>query len=75
MKNGDRVVILSSPTDREWWGSTDPYGGWATIVYPYDDDPWNKTVPVNFDNIPPNNTYRFPPDFVFTLYVIEEEPW
>jgi hypothetical protein len=74
VRNGDRVVILSSPRDRDWWASGEPCGGWATIAYPCDDDPWNKSIHVHFDNIPENNTYRFPPEYVFALHIIEEEP-
>lgn len=72
--NGDRVVILASPRDRDWWASVEPFGGWATISCPPDEDPWSKSIPVHFDNIHVNNTYRFPPEYVFPLYVVQEEP-
>ena len=61
---GDRVmVLLPGRPDSE-------FQGWATV------NRWEsyETVRVVFDHIPPNNIYGYPPEWVFPLFVIEEEP-
>lgn len=74
MTPGTRVVILD-PGERSFWPAHKPYGGWATVAIRHNDDPWDTSIPVHFDDIPDNNTYSFPAKLVLTLYVIEEEPW
>ena len=70
MSPGDRVIILYDGVDLNA-----PFHGWATVTERRTMASLTQDyVYVHFDEIPPNNTFGYPPAYVKPLLVIEEFP-